>query len=248
MRSGLVIALAACWSDVTAAIATGPVVAPSGPEVPANLLRIEVSLEAPLPGDADPLSGLALTDATGRPIESAFLPQALVSADRRTVTLLLHPGRVKSGLVAYQSRGRVFRAGDVVTLFAPALEGARRQWRVAGDKTSGPRPARWRIGSVRAGTRQPLAIELDAPVDRAAGLTLVAIAGPAGDRLAGVIGLDAGERVWRFRPRQPWTSAEYVVRVHPNLEDAAGNTACAPFEHESVGFKPCSGQELRFKP
>jgi hypothetical protein len=38
------------------------------------------------------------------------------------------------------------------------------------------------------------------------------------------------ETVWRFVPEVPWIAGRYALVTHPDLEDAAGNRACSPFE------------------
>ena len=51
-----------------------------------------------------------------REIDWPFLDLPLPAADGRRVAILLHPGRVKSGLQANLRRGRALRRGAKVTL------------------------------------------------------------------------------------------------------------------------------------
>src|SRR6266550_561528 len=68
-------------------------VQPSGPKVPANLLRISIRFEAQLEGPMLPRLALFRTD--GRQIQEPFLEQELWSPDGKILTVLMHPGRVK---------------------------------------------------------------------------------------------------------------------------------------------------------
>src|SRR5499425_3830758 len=74
-------------------------VQPSGPEVPANLLRISISFAAQVEGPL--LPRLSLLRADGGQVEAPFLEQELWSPSGRILTVLLHPGRVKTGLKAH---------------------------------------------------------------------------------------------------------------------------------------------------
>ena len=78
-------------------------VQPSAAEVPANLLRLSIVFAAPVEGAV--LPRIALTHADGSAVQEPFLPQELWSPDGKILTLLLHPGRVKTGLIAGRAMG-----------------------------------------------------------------------------------------------------------------------------------------------
>jgi hypothetical protein len=73
-------------------------VQPSGPEVPANLLRISIRFATQVEGPV--LSRIILSHTDGRQIQEPFLEQELWSPDGTVLTVIMHPGRVKSGLQA----------------------------------------------------------------------------------------------------------------------------------------------------
>src|SRR5262245_43217972 len=80
-------------------------VSPSGAVVPENLLRLSVRFDAPPSGRV--LPRLALVGRDDRPLPEPFLEQELWSPDGLTLTVLLHPGRVKTGLAARQVWGPI---------------------------------------------------------------------------------------------------------------------------------------------
>src|SRR5215470_11519657 len=84
-------------------------VQPSAREVPANLLRISIHFTAPVEGPV--LSRIGLRRADGSVIAQPFLQQELWSPDGTTLTFLMHPGRVKSGLVAHEAMGPILAPG-----------------------------------------------------------------------------------------------------------------------------------------
>lgn len=204
---------------------SAPSVQPSGGHVPANLLRISIRFGGPVDGSL--LPRLALLRADGSTIEAPFLPQELWSPDGTVLTLLLHPGRVKTGLNAREELGPILEAGEEVTL---ALDGRPLQrWQVDPADAQGPLVATWRLAPVRAGSRQALAVTLDGPVDgRAAGY--MAVADERGRRVDGKAVLVDGESRWIFTPAHPWRAAPYRLVVRGTLEDAAGNRVNGRFE------------------
>jgi hypothetical protein len=233
----------------TVAMAEGAVtIYPSGASVPENLLRIEVRLSAPLRAPLD-LSRVRLLDEQGREIPEPFLDLALTSANGRRMTLLLHPGRVKTGLGANLALGRALQAGNAVTLVIddPALgRDLRKSWQVIAAETEGPAPSRWVMNQPVAGTRAPLVVRLQAPIS-AASDDLIAVRQPGGRRASGRIRLSEGETVWTFKPVERWRTGTYALVTHPDLETPSGNRTCARFEQVGASRAECgSGAMVPF--
>jgi hypothetical protein len=208
---------------------------PSGTTVPENLLRIELRFSEPLepPLQADELR---LIGAAGEAIEDAFLDLTLPSADDRSVIVLMHPGRVKSGVGANLALGRALHVGETVTLEVshPSLaEPLRKTWRVTAFDPAMPLPAAWTFAPPARDSCSPLELHLGAPIS-ASTKDLIAIRGPDGGRFPGEAQLEEGETVWRFTPRQPWLRGRYAVVVNLELEDPAGNRPGVPFETKGV--------------
>jgi hypothetical protein len=200
-------------------------VQPSGSEVPANLLRISIRFETGLEGPA--LSRFTLSRADGSKIHQPFFEQELWSADASVLTLLLHPGRVKTGLAARAEMGPILSVGDDVSL---ALDGVPiKQWRVGTPDEAGPVTSAWKLSAVHAESQQPLVVTLDAPIDGQA-TNHLAIADAGGRRVAGRARLTKGESIWTFTPDVPWRAGAYKLVVRGTLEDSAGNRLESRFE------------------
>ncbi len=214
---------------VGAASAAAQTVRPTADAVPVNLLRFSIQFERPPEGPV--LPRLGLSGADGRNIEEPFLEQELWSPDSRILTVLMHPGRVKSGLVANEELGRALVDGDNVTL---TFNGQPiKRWRIIAEDRTGPNPSRWTATTPRVHSRDQLTVWLDGSVD-AFGTSLIAVRTPSGARLEGHAMFDTGESIWRFTPDDPWTVGRYVVVAAPDLEDASGNRPGLPFEHQSA--------------
>lgn len=200
-------------------------VLPSSAQVPANLLRISIEFAVPVAGPVLPRLGLLHADAS--PIAQPFLQQELWSPDGKVLTVMLHPGRVKTGLDAHERLGPILRAGEAVTL---ALDGrAIRQWTVVPDDRDGPVASAWKLSTVHAGSRQPLVVALDGPLDGRSA-DYVAVADGRGRRVAGQARLTEGESRWTFTPGAPWRAADYRLVVRGTLEDPSGNRLGSRFE------------------
>lgn len=231
--------------DVAPAPVTGPPtrvtdVTPRSDRLPANLLRLYVHFTAPMSREGG-AGHVELLDAAGRRIDDVFLPldADLWNEDRTRYTLLLDPGRVKTGIAPNDAMGRALVAGSkYVLVVEPAwrdaagrpLEAPFRQQFSAGPAIeSALDPARWRVAPPRAGTRRPLAVTFDRVMDEALALRALAVESPAGS-LAGKSSLGEGARVWHFEPAQPWSAGTYQLVALGILEDPSGNRIGRPFE------------------
>jgi hypothetical protein len=198
---------------------------PSGPEVPENLLRISISFASPVEGPV--LPRLALLHADGRRVQEPFLEQELWSPSGRILTVMMHPGRVKTGLKARDEQGPVLSVADDVAL---ALDGVPiKRWSVGPADEIGPVASAWRVSAVRVDSKQPVVVAFDGPIDGRDGEYL-AIADVRDRRVAGRARLTDGESAWTFTPSAPWRAGAYKLVIRGTLEDPAGNRLGSRFE------------------
>jgi len=226
---------------LAAAAAQAAGVSPAGATVPANLLRLQIHLDAALPATLD-LRRVHLFDARGVEIERTFLDLPLPGRDGRTVTVLLHPGRIKTGVGPNQQLGPALRAGQTVTLVVDGL--VRKTWMVAPAALQRLDLAAWRVDLPRPGSTAALVLQPNVALGDDA-RTLIAVADGSGRRVAGRAEWGGGESQWRFVPAQPWRAGGYTLRVHPALEDVAGNRLCAAFEQRDLSRVDCRAEGRR---
>ena len=200
-------------------------VQPSGTEVPANLLRLTIQFEQQFEGPV--LGRLALLRADGTQIQEPFLEQELWSPNGKLLTILIHPGRVKSGLIAHDELGPILAAGELVTL---VLDGRPiKRWSVGQADMVGPDASAWTMSTVGVDSRQALVVTLDGPID-GRDTDYLAIADRRGRRVPGHARLSEGERTWSFVPDSPWIAGTYKLVARGTLEDSAGNRLGSRFE------------------
>jgi hypothetical protein len=235
----LLILVSALFAAVSAEPLPAVSVYPSGDAIPENLLRISLRFADPPTGPV--LSRIRLEDDDGALIDSPFLDQELWSPDRTWLTILLDPGRVKTGLIAHDLLGRALIRGTTVRLLVDGHNV--RRWNVVDEKRSAPDPAKWRISLPNVGSLDTLRVSLDSPVD-ALDVDLIAVAAPDGVKLAGHASLEMGELIWAFTPIMVWNSGNYRLMIHPRLEDACGNEVGEAFEHAADSTGPVVKQAL----
>ena len=208
-------------------------VQPSATVAPANLLRLSVVFAAPVEGAV--LPRIALLRADGSPLQEPFLPQELWSPDGKVLTLLLHPGRVKTGLVARELWGPIFSEGDDVVL---TFDGRPiKRWHIGAVDPDGPVTSAWKLSSVDAGSRQALVVTLDGPID-GRDVDDLAVVGTDEHRLEGRAQLRDGETTWTFTPDVAWGAGDYRLIVHGTLEDPSGNRLGGHFETPESSPQP----------
>lgn len=215
-------------------------ISPSGAEVPANLLRLEVRFDHPMPGISR--QALTLRDGSGRPIAEALLDIALPDSDESQLAVLMQPGRIKRGVGPNLALGPPLHEGETITLEVndPRLAmPLTRSWRVTAPVTHQLATTEWAVQTPAPLSRAPLVLALSSAINASA-VNLIAVAGANGQRVRGHAVLAAGETEWRFAPAQPWQPGSYQVRVHPALEDPAGNRVCAGFEARLQSQAACS--------
>lgn len=214
---------------------------PSASELPSNLLRIYLYFPYPV-RSPNILEHISLRDSEGRVIDGVFLSNRydLWSPDRRRLTLLLDPGRVKTGLRAHETLGRALTPGEKYSLLVNQTwigdvdcergRDAVFEFLAVAPDYSPPKPSEWKITVPKAGTLDPLIVDLGSPHDHISLAYRLRIREAAGSTVSGSIRLDQDESVWRFTPTSPWPSATHYLIIDEQLEDLAGNRPSGLFD------------------
>jgi hypothetical protein len=217
---------------------------PSGPEIPRNHLRFYLYFSEPMSEGfaADSIELRRRDNQQVQPDALLFVGPELWDRERRRLTVLLDPGRIKRGLVPNASGGYPLRQGIDVTLsVSPAWPdaqgralryGLERHYAVGADSRRLVDPSRWKLSAPSAGSSEPLAVTFDRALDQALAQSGLGVVDERGDAVAGQVALAEHERGWRFTPFQPWASAQYRLVVPPRLEDTAGNSVVRLFDRD----------------
>ena len=217
---------------------------PSADELPVNQLKLYVHFSSPMSeGWASRAVHVRRADSD-EPLDGVFLAMEpeLWDGDRRRLTLLLDPGRIKRGLVPNEEAGYPLIEGVPVVISIdtefrdaagrPLLTGADRRYEVGPPVRVRVVPMDWRHQCPPAKSTAPLTVEFDRPLDHALLEHSLRVSDAAGVSLAGEGSVGPGERSWRFEPQAPWEEGRYVVTVDPRLEDLAGNSLIRVFDRD----------------
>ncbi len=202
-----------------------PLVYPSGVTIPVNCLRLSIRFAEAQQKPV--LPRLQLRDSRGEAVTRPFLEEELWSPDRRTLTILFHPGRLKDGVGPHDRLGPPLAGLKRATL---TLDSAPlKTWIVASP--CGPVDTHgWTIDEPPvAGSHSAVRLRLDRPIDMQAE-HLIAIVDSSGQRSLGEEKLIGNESLWQFIPAQAWHPGEYRIVIHQDLEDACGDRMREAFE------------------
>ena len=211
--------------------------------VPRNLLRIYVTFSAPM-SEGWAASCVRLADAAGGTMVGALLPteHELWDAERRRLTVLLDPARIKRGLPAHLQAGYALRPGGPFRLVIdegfqdarglPLAAPAEHCYDVGADERRHVEPADWQLRAPPERTVEPLDVMFDRPLDHALLARCLRVVGPDGEPVAGHIAVGVGERSWRLEPFEAWRRGTHRLMVDPRLEDLAGNSLSRLFDRD----------------
>lgn len=242
------------WSERARVVAPGAhpapttiveTIDPGSDQVPANLIRFSVTFsEAMEEGTA--AGRIHLRDASGAELPGTLLemPPELWDRDRRRLTVLLEPGRIKRGLQPNVQAGPPVREGAVVSVVIDAdirdatgaelAAGAQRSYRVGAAVRSRVDPARWDVRWPEA-AQDPLVIRFDRPLDRALAQRCIRLMDGHGQPVPGRASLDENSSLWVFTPADcdgATLGALWSLHVDTRLEDLAGNSVRRVFDRD----------------
>jgi hypothetical protein len=226
--------------------------------VPANLLRLYVHFSAPM-SEGQGAHCLRLLDAdSGDVIEGALLmePPELWDRGHRRLTVLVEPGRVKRGLRPNREAGRPLNPGRTVAFEVqhtfrdahglPLAAGARQTSRVGAPVYRRVDPGRWEWRSPMAGTRDPLTVRFDRPLDSALLESSLVLLSASGAPVEGRAIPASDSCSWRFEPAATWeTGAHCALVIDPRLEDLAGNNLYRVFDRDLERSSDNPGERRR---
>ena len=217
---------------------------PTTAELPVNLLRVYVHFSAPMSEGWAARAIKVSSGDTGEALEGAFLPPEpeLWDAQRTRLTMLLDPGRIKRGLVPNLEFGYPLVEGTTVSIAIdpafhdatgrPLKAGAERSYRIGPALRSRVDPAAWRLIAPVAGSRAPLLVEFDRPLDHGLLQHSLSVRDTAGEPMPGEGEAGKAERSWHFTPSHTWEGGDYQLVVEPRLEDVAGNSPARVFDRD----------------
>jgi hypothetical protein len=214
---------------------------PSADVLPDNQLRFYLHFSAPM-RLGDVYDHVRLLKEDGTPVHAPFLEigEELWDTSQTRLTLLLDPGRVKRGLTPREMFGPVLETGRKYTLVIdtgwkdasgqPLAAEFKKEFKAGPPVEAAIDHKAWKIKTPAAGTREPLVISFQHPLDRALVQRTISVESAGGAEVAGQVNVGKEERSWEFRPALPWKAGRHELVIDTVLEDTAGNRIGRPFE------------------
>jgi len=214
---------------------------PSSNELPENLLRLYVCFSNPMQrGPAR--DNIEILGPDGRQASDVLYraPVELWDKSMTCLTVLLDPGRLKTGVGPHRMLGPPLRAGQRYTLAVgagmidvygrPLREGFNKSFCVSQAIRQPIAIEKWKILPPALESHEPLELTFPRPLDWAQLWHGIAVVSKTGQPISGRIDIDLGETRWRFTPDAPWQAGPHSVSVAPGLEDLCGNTPYGAFD------------------
>lgn len=218
---------------------------PSGNEIPENTLRFYIYFSTPMQPHVS--SGyIKLLDASNQVDDAAFMSfkQELWSEDRKRLTLLMDPGRIKRGVAQNLELGPALEKGNAYSIQIhqgwPSARGESLRSSFVKTFSAGralrtlPDTQLWKTQVPGRNTTNPLVIEFDRPFDYELLKSSITILDAHGQLIDGNVSIRNQEHAWVFTPDTRWHQEQIKIRVNSHLEDVAGNNFRDLLDH-SIG-------------
>lgn len=207
--------------------------------LPANALKFYLHFSEPMEQGIF-LERLRLLADDGEEVIGPFRETELWSPDGKRLTVWLHPGRQKTGVNLNADEGPVLHADRKHTLViagswrstkgVPLGKDVRFDFQAGQADHAQPNMKRWKIEPPKAGTREPLVVRFDEPMDTAMLASALRISRNTGSVILSANKVSPDGLQWSAEPEQPWQTGTLELHAEPTLEDLAGNSLEKLFE------------------
>jgi hypothetical protein len=213
---------------------------PSQKILPENLFKFYIHFSHPM-GRGQAYRYIQLLDENQIPVELPFLEltQELWDPSGKRFTLLFDPGRTKQGIKPNRDMGLPLQEGKQFTLVIdsnwkdatglPLINSFRKSFSVSPQDALQPSMGKWNISLPRSGSRNPVIVEFEEPLDHAQLQNALWLESESGKVIEGVVDIK-NEMQWRFTPSYGWRTGEYRLVAKSYLEDRAANSLGRAFE------------------
>ncbi len=207
---------------------------PSGSAIPENTLRFYIYFSTPMQPHVSSRH-IKLVDAAGQVDDAAFMSfkQELWSEDRKRLTLLMDPGRIKRGVAQNLSMGPALAQSYTYTILIndgwpsargePLTGGFGKTFTASQALRTLPDTKTWETRVPGQNTNNPLVFVFDRPFDYELLKSAITVLDENGQPVNGDISIRDDEHTWIFTPEYRWHQERITVRVDSHLEDVAGN-------------------------
>lgn len=232
---------------------------PTTDSIPVNILRFYIRFSQPMQ-EVGILKHVQLKDSESVNITGVFFDNdyELWNKDRTEVTLIVDPGRVKTGLLAHNKMGWAFDEWKTYTLTIDSLlidfndrhlsKTYRKKIVAIPANSVAPDINNWQISIPTKNTQDTLMLDFTTPIDHISASTFIRVKDAEGHIVKGDVSLGEKERTWLFKPSLKWKQGNYTIEINSDLEDIVANSLRGVFDHPAGTFKLVADvQDLHFQ-
>ena len=226
---------------------------PTTSKIPENILRFYIYFSEPIK-DGSTIKSVHIFNEENvevnvygedSPVTGVFLEtlEELWSPDYKRITLILDPGRVKTGLDAHEEFGRSFEAGKKYTMEIDteieSVAGQKlakkftKEFEVIPEDRIPPNTDEWDVIVPQTNTPEPLKVEFNDILDHAQMVSFIRVYDTNNSSMRGEVKLTNNESVWEFYPNSKWEEGKYEIKIDVRLEDLAGNNLQGKFDRDN---------------
>jgi|TARA_B110000503_G_scaffold105961_1_gene158190 hypothetical protein len=254
IAGGFLVTPVITWADkkqpLHDALGQAPVVLAIYPDtsaIPVNVLRFYIRFSKPMQ-EMGILTHIRLRDQDGTDMTGVFFENQheLWNKDRTEVTLIVDPGRVKTGLAAHQAIGRAFEEGKRYELTVDKglldfhdrelAQNYTKQFVAVAEDVTAPQLLRWQVTTPSVQSRMALKIDFHDNIDHLSAASYIKVLRDKRE-ISGDVRLSKHGQVWSFTPKASWQKGGYQIVVNPQLEDIAANSLDQVFDHDVADYK-----------
>ena len=216
---------------------------PTSDVLPANHLRFYIEFSQPMLGGEELFNQIEILDAQGNPVFDPWLPDELWDDSGKVLTLYIHPGRIKWGVLLRDLLGPVLEPKRTYTLVIRGslldAEGRKlgkdttKKFKTTDEDRARLELSSWKVTPPRLASKEAIKLTFPKALDQFGAQQFLKVTDVKGQPVAGKVEVARDGRSWSLLPAEPWTEQDYKVVVDERLEDTAGNTPVRAFDMDN---------------
>ncbi|WP_346983282.1 hypothetical protein [Chryseobacterium sp. POE27] len=217
---------------------------PRNNKIPKNILTFYVEFSEPMLEDESAFRYVNLYNENKEVVPHVWLNKSRWISDR-ILMLMIHPGRVKSGIKYYDNLGDVFYVGkkyhlEITDKLKPLHKNSKvkpfiKEFEIVEPTASCPKVLQNKLSIPRRNSKEKLKIAFDKPMDLYTILGGISINIYNTDiNIQGKFISGSDDTEWYFVPDKPWTEKKYTLIFNKYVSDPSGNGIIKPFETTKI--------------
>lgn len=217
---------------------------PRSHEIPKNILTLYVEFSEPMMEDEAAFRFINLYNENDEILPNVWLNKSRW-VNNKILMLMIHPGRVKSGISYYDNLGDIFDVGkkyhlEITNKVKPLYKNAKvkpfiKEFKIIEAETSCPKILSNKINKLKKNTREKLKIVFSRTMDLYSILGGISVSTYKTNlNIEGELVPGKDDTEWYFVPDKPWQEEKYTLIFSTYVSDPSGNGLIKPFETRNI--------------